>query len=39
MFFYRTFSEISKPSELYSKCEELSTALSEDLKDEELKVS
>ncbi|XP_052099685.1 DNA polymerase kappa-like [Mytilus californianus] len=33
----RTFNEISKPVELYAKCEELSEALSEDLKDEELK--
>ncbi|XP_071167055.1 DNA polymerase kappa-like [Mytilus edulis] len=33
----RTFNEISKPVELFAKCEELSEALSEDLKDEELK--
>ncbi|XP_062617098.1 DNA polymerase kappa-like [Saccostrea cucullata] len=33
----RTFSEMSAPSELYSKCLELSQSLAEDLQSEELK--
>ncbi|XP_061173929.1 DNA polymerase kappa-like [Saccostrea echinata] len=33
----RTFSELSAPSELYSKCLELSHSLAEDLQSEELK--
>ncbi|KAK3098755.1 hypothetical protein FSP39_022804 [Pinctada imbricata] len=33
----RTFREISTPIELYAKCRELSEALAEDLKEEELK--
>ncbi|XP_045156541.2 DNA polymerase kappa-like [Mercenaria mercenaria] len=33
----RTFSEISRPADLYQKCEELCENLSEDLKSEQLK--
>ena len=35
---FRTFSEISSPTELYSKCLELCHSLAEDLQEEELKV-
>ena len=35
---FRTFSEISSPTELFSKCLELCDSLAEDLQEEELKV-
>ena len=34
----RTFSELSKPADLYKKCEELCESLADDLTEEEMKV-
>ena len=37
-FLCRTFSELSKPADLYKKCEELCESLADDLTEEEMKV-